>query len=138
MHIHLKKHLNASENTLKEFGFLMSAVIPLLFGLLIPYIKHGSPSHTLTPYFIGLMFSIVSLGATQVLRPLYIVWMVVGEFIGAINSRIILAFVFYAFITPYALLLRLLGKDLLHLRFTSEEKSYRMLDVHVSKMDKPF
>lgn len=43
-------------------------------------------------------------------------WMRFAALLGAINSRILLALIFYSIITPYGLLTRLFGRDVLRRR----------------------
>jgi hypothetical protein len=58
------------------------------------------------------------------LRPLNKYWTKLGLLIGRIVSPIITAILFYAVVTPTALLFRILGKDPLHLARDSEARSY--------------
>jgi hypothetical protein len=48
-------------------------------------------------------------------------WMKFAMALGAINSRIILALIFYLVITPYGLIMRLFGRDVLHRRGSKSE-----------------
>lgn len=54
----------------------------------------------------------------------YRVWVAFGELVGAIISRIILFLLFYLLFTPVALVLRVLGKDLLHKKLDKKAPSY--------------
>ncbi|HEC28124.1 MAG TPA: hypothetical protein ENI65_00855 [Gammaproteobacteria bacterium] len=54
----------------------------------------------------------------------YHVWVKFGEFIGGYVSRLALVILFYFLFTPIALLLRLLGKDLLHKKPDPSATSY--------------
>ena len=50
------------------------------------------------------------------LAPLNRAWLAIGHVLGWINSKIILGFVFYAIVTPTAMLMKVLGRDLLSRR----------------------
>ena len=58
------------------------------------------------------------------LQSFYVLWTKVGEFIGGIISKIMLAILFYFIFTPVAVILRLLKKDLLHKRIDKTVSSY--------------
>jgi len=50
------------------------------------------------------------------LSPLRSIWMWVGHAVGWINSRIVLGFIFFAIVTPTALILKIMHRDPLNLR----------------------
>jgi hypothetical protein len=64
--------------------------------------------------------AVVLLGAGLFVRPVGALiaraWLKLAEVLGAVNSRIILAAIFYLFLTPIAVLARLIRGDFLHLR----------------------
>jgi hypothetical protein len=64
----------------------------------------------------------------------------VGAILGAVNSRIILAAVFYAVVTPVGLTLRCLRKDPISRRMDRAASSYRISSRTFSakQMEKPF
>ncbi|KKL83915.1 hypothetical protein LCGC14_1969970 [marine sediment metagenome] len=58
------------------------------------------------------------------LRPLYVGLSIVALPIGLVVSHVLLGVVFYAAITPLALLFRLIGRDALHRRLDPDAKTY--------------
>ena len=62
---------------------------------------------------LALLFALAAGAAPMALRPVFRLWMRVVGVIAAVNTFLITAVVFYLMITPYALVARLLGKDLL-------------------------
>ena len=54
--------------------------------------------------------------APRLLTPLALAWLWLGHLLGAVNSRVILALVFFLVVTPVALLFRLFGRDALRLK----------------------
>ena len=58
------------------------------------------------------------------LAPLNRLWFRFGLLLNKITSPLIMGLLFYVVITPYAYILRWLGKDLLHLCFDSSADSY--------------
>jgi hypothetical protein len=59
------------------------------------------------------------------LKSFYRVWMMIGEVLGAINTRIILGLVYYAAIVPIGAIRRMSGKDPMLLKFDSDAKTYK-------------
>jgi hypothetical protein len=64
-----------------------------------------------------------------VLRPVFRVWMWIGELLGWVNTRIILLLVHYGVIVPIGALLRISGKDLMRLKPDPGADSYRIVRV---------
>ena len=59
-----------------------------------------------------------------VLRPLNRLWFLFGLALNKIVNPLVMGLLFYCTITPMALIMRLLGKDSLNLRFDPEAESY--------------
>jgi len=58
------------------------------------------------------------------LNILRLLWDKLGNILGTINTALILLLVFFLVITPIAVLMRLLGKDKLDLKFDADTQSY--------------
>lgn len=74
----------------------------------------------------------------MVLGPFYRVWMGLAQVLGWINTRIVLGLVYFALITPTALVLRLLGKDPLNRCYDKAAKTYRVPAAAKSDLERPF
>ena len=61
---------------------------------------------------------ILGLTNSKILSPLYKYWIKLGELLGIIISPLVMAIVYFAVITPIAIIIRILGKDLLKLKFS--------------------
>ena len=72
---------------------------------------------------ISLIFLILGLLKSKILTPLNKLWFKFGIFLGKIISPIIMGAIFFFVVTPIALLMRLIGKDVLNLKY-SKNKSY--------------
>lgn len=70
------------------------------------------------------VFLVLALVVPKVLHPLNVLWMRFGAVLQMVISPIILGLMFFVAITPMALVLRLLGKDLLRLKLDKSAKSY--------------
>ena len=73
---------------------------------------------------ISIIFLILGLLNSKVLSPLNKAWFKFGILLGRIVSPIIMGLIFFLVVTPIALIMRIIGKDLLNLKFNKEDKSY--------------
>lgn len=133
------KRIEISTKELKDFALTMSWAIPSLFMLLIPWIFDRSISYwplavsgvLLTFYFIY----------PKGIYPFYKVWMLIAGAIGWVNTRIILAFVFYIVIFPIGVLLRIFGKLQYKTREEKSNSSYwktKEIELKKEDLERPF
>ncbi|MBE7411764.1 MAG: SxtJ family membrane protein [Leptospiraceae bacterium] len=131
-------NLESMKSEYRKFGILVGCIFGGVFGLLIPYLKHGD----LNIWFIMVGGILILLGSIfpLSLKYFYIVWMKIGEILGWINSRIILGFVFYFLITPIGVLKKIFGTDSMQRSFSKKLQSYRIQSEARSpkEMEKPF
>ena len=120
-----KELLEADNKTLRNFGLLVGVVFPVFFSLLIPWIYDLDRS--LIPLWIGIALIVSGLLIPRILITLYVPWMILGGILGWINTRIILSAIFYIMFTPFAVVLKLLGKDILSLKIDKKTNSYRFV-----------
>lgn len=115
-----------------ERGFgLVFAIVFTIIGI-IPLLKGGELrlwSLLLAAVFLGLV-----LIAPGILRPLNILWFKFGLLLGRIIAPIVISLLFFIAITPTALVMRLMRKDLLSLKFDRQAKSYW---INRSKTENP-
>ena len=72
---------------------------------------------------ISLIFLVLGLLNSKILTPLNKFWFKFGIFLGKIISPIIMGIIFFLVVTPIGFVMRLLGKDLLNLKY-NKNKSY--------------
>ena len=72
---------------------------------------------------ISLLFLILGIINSKILTPLNKVWFKFGIFLGKIISPIVMGLIFFLVVTPIAVLMRMLKKDLLNLKF-NKNNSY--------------
>ena len=72
---------------------------------------------------ISLIFLVLGLFNSKILTPLNKLWFKFGIFLGKIISPIIMGIIFFLVVTPIGLIMRLLGKDVLNLKY-NKNKSY--------------
>ena len=123
---------------LREFGFVMAAVVGGLFGLFLPWV-FDRPWPT-WPWVIAVPFAFAGLVFPSGLKSVYRGWMRLGHAIGMITTPLILGILFYLVITPIGLARRVLGKDTLKKQFDPDCESYRVTnkDSTTADMERPF
>jgi hypothetical protein len=108
---------------LRSFGFLVGGVFAFI-GLW-PVFWRGEALRLWAIVLAGLLL-LPALVAPQSLRWPYQGWMVLGEGLNWVNTRIILGIIFYGLFTPMSLVMRWTGRDLLHLRHDAQAETYRV------------
>tara|TARA_B100000989_G_scaffold285724_1_gene253716 strand:+ start:7088 stop:7474 length:387 start_codon:yes stop_codon:yes gene_type:complete len=88
--------------------------------------------------FIALIFLILGLINSKILTPLNKLWFNFGLFLGKIVSPLVMGIIFYAVVTPTGILLRLIGKDILSLKFNKKNSYWIKKDDLKSKMKNQF
>jgi hypothetical protein len=108
---------------LRQFGWLMGGVFALI--TLWPLVVRGEGIR-MWALIIAVIFGVLGTVFPHGLKPIYRVWMIFGEKIGWVNSRILLGLVFYGMVTPISLVIRVLGKRPLKLSFDPKAETYRV------------
>ena len=72
---------------------------------------------------ISLIFLILGLINSRILTPLNKLWFKFGILLGKIVSPVIMGIIFFLVVTPIGFIMRILGKDVLNLKFNAN-KSY--------------
>ena len=88
---------------------------------------------------LSFLFLILGLMNSKLLNPLNKLWFRFGIFLGAIIAPVVMAFVFFAVVTPTGLIMRALGKDLLRKKYNKKRESYWILrDKSINTMKRQF
>ena len=74
--------------------------------------------------FISLIFLILGLINSKILTPLNRIWHLFGIQLGKIISPFVMGIIFFFVVTPIGILMRLLGKDILNLKYNKNDKPY--------------
>ena len=93
--------------------FLLIAIYPLLKG----------SDLRIWSLIISFIFLVLGLTKSNILTPLNKLWFKFGLFLGKIISPLIMGFIFFVVVTPIGIIMRLLRKDLLNLKY-NKKKSY--------------
>ncbi len=135
----LSSTLLLTSGKLRNYGLMMAAMISAIFGLAFPFIlSHPIPSW---PFYIGGIFVAAALIYPPLLKYIYITWMKVGEVLGAINTRIILALVYLTMFVPIGMIRQKFGWDPLCRKFDYSAASYRKTNHQAFKpetMERPY
>lgn len=113
-------HRKVTVGSDRSFGLVFAGFFTLV--ALLPAI-HGAPVRWWA-LALAAAFAAVAFTVPRLLHPLNRVWHALGLLLHHVVNPIILGAMFYGAILPMALLLRLLGKDLLRLKRDPQAASY--------------
>ena len=108
--------------------FLLIALYPLTY----------SQDIRIWSVIISIIFLVLGLFNSKILTPLNKLWFKFGIFLGKIISPIIMGIIFFLVVTPTGLLMRLLGKDLINLKFNNNKSYWIEKNDLKSKMKNQF
>ena len=104
---------NPSKKDLRIFGICMIVGFAAIAGLLL---WRGHRTAAAVCLVFGHVTGLIGLSGTKVALPIYWGWMAVALVMGNVISRVLLTVFYYLMITPMGLIMRLFGRDKLHLR----------------------
>jgi hypothetical protein len=73
---------------------------------------------------ISSVFFILGLMNSKLLTPLNKLWFKFGMILGSIIAPIVMGIVFFLVITPIGLFMKIIGKDLLNIKYDKRKKTY--------------
>ena len=118
----------------KSFGIVFFLVFLLI--ALYPMINSGEPR--LWSLGISAIFLILGLLNSKILNPLNKIWFKFGILLGKIISPLVMVIIFFIVVTPIGLLMRILKKDLLNLKFQNTDSYWIEKNEPKSKMKNQF
>jgi hypothetical protein len=125
---------NPTVKQLRRFGQTVGAVLLLLGGIL--FWRHPERHIHNYLWFLGGMLVLAGFCLPRLLRLPYQLWMALAFVIGSISTRVILSATYLFAFTPVALLLRVLGKDPLDLRWAPGSAQSYWRDRETIAVDK--
>ena len=108
--------------------FLLIALYPLL----------NNNEVRLWSLIISFLFLILGILNSKILSPLNKIWFKFGLILGKIISPIIMGIIFFLVVTPIGFIMKLLGKDLINLKFNNEKSYWIEKSGPKSKMKNQF
>ena len=103
----------------KSFGVVFFIIF--LIVSIYPLINNGELR--IWSLITAIIFLILGLINSKVLTPLNKLWFKFGLLLGKVISPLIMGIIFFFVVTPIAFIMRIIGKDLLNLKFNNK-KSY--------------
>jgi Saxitoxin biosynthesis operon protein SxtJ len=92
--------------------------------------------------FAAMGLHVLNMVVPQIYRPIAVVWFGLSDLLGTVASKVLLSIVFFAIVTPIAVLRRLFGKDPLKLRaFKAGQDSVMLERNHTfvrGDLDRPY
>lgn len=128
INMELKKSSNKSFGVVFFIVFIIIGFWPLL----------DNETYRLWAIFLSLIFLILGLINSKLLTPINILWLKFGILLGKIVSPLIMGIIFFAIVTPIAIIMKLLKKDVLNLKFNKNNSYWIEKDKHKSKMKNQF
>ena len=108
--------------------FLLIALYPLL----------NNNEIRLWSLIISVLFLILGILNSKILSPLNKIWFKFGLLLGKIISPIIMGVIFFSVVTPIGFIMKLLGKDLINLKFNNQKSYWIEKSGPKSKMKNQF
>ena len=120
--------------TNRSFGIVFFVVFLII--AIYPLINSGELR--LWSLIISIIFLVLGLVNSKILNPLNKFWFKFGIFLGKIISPLVMGIIFFLVVTPIGLLMSLLNKDLLKLKFNNNSSYWIEKTEPKSKMKNQF
>ena len=118
----------------RSFGIVFSVV----FLIISLYPLINGENLRLWSLIISIVFIVLGIINSNLLKPLNKLWFKFGLLLGKIISPIVMGIIFFIVVTPIAILMRLLRKDLLKLKFNKNNSYWIQKSGPKSKMKNQF
>ena len=125
--------MKKNENN-KSFGILFFIVFFLI--AIWPIIDSGSVR--IWSIMLSLIFLILGILNSKILSPLKSAWIKLGEVLGKIIAPIVMGFIYFFIITPIGILMRLIGKDLLGIKYSKNNSYWIKREKNINTMKRQF
>ena len=112
--------MKKKKDTNRSFGILFFIVFSIIS--IWPILSGGELR--LWSFIVAIIFLIMGITKSRFLTPLNIAWIKFGELLGVIISPLIMGLVYFLVLLPIGILMRVLGKDLLSLKFNKNIETY--------------
>ena len=127
----------ANTRELRNFGLVLGAMLALVLGL-GPLLRHHAPLRW--PFVLALFIWIAALAAPASLSTIHALWSRFGAVLGWLNAKIVLTAIYFVFVVPMGLVMKLFGRDPLNRRIEKSAETYRnpALPRRPATMEKPY
>tara|TARA_B100001057_G_C22867271_1_gene957090 strand:- start:30 stop:404 length:375 start_codon:yes stop_codon:yes gene_type:complete len=124
--------MNVSSN--RSFGIVFFVV----FLIIALYPLINDENLRIWSLIISFIFLALGLINSKILTPLNLIWFKFGLFLGKIVSPLIMGIIFFVVVTPIGILMRLLSKDILNLKYNNKTTYWIEKSGPKSKMKNQF
>ena len=118
----------------KSFGIVFFVV----FLLIAIYPLTNGEDIRIWSGIISFIFLVLGLLNSSILTPLNKIWFKFGIILGKIISPVIMAIIFFLVVTPTGLIMRILRKDILNLKYNQNKSHWIEKEGPKSKMKNQF
>lgn len=119
----------------RSFGLLFFIVFSII-GFW-PLLNNSSPNMLFL--ILAIFFLILGLINAKILTPFNKAWIKFGEVLGLVVAPLVMVAIYFIVLTPLSFLIRIVGKDLLKLKFDKKINSYWIeKEKKLGSMDKQF
>ena len=125
--------MNKNDNN-KSFGILFFIV----FLLIAIWPIFASGPIRIWAIILSLIFLVLGLINSKLLTPFKKTWIKFGEILGKFIAPIVMGFIYFLIITPIGLFMRLIGKDLLSIKFDKEKSYWIKRSKNINTMKRQF
>ena len=125
---------NIKINTNRSFGLVFSVI----FLLITIYVFINNGFLNLYLITISCLMAILGFLNSNLLTPLNKAWFRFGIFLGKIMNPIIMGVIFFFIVTPISVILRLMKKDILNLKYSNKKTYWIIKPESGSRMKNQF
>ena len=124
-----------NESSNRSFGLVFFIVF-----LVIAFWSFRGEYHQikLLPLSLSIVFLILGLLNSKLLTPLNKIWIKFGELLGRVIAPLVMMFIFFIIITPLSLFIKLIGKDLINIKYTNAKTYWIKRSKDLGSMKKQF
>ena len=126
------KNIKISSN--RSFGIVFFTVFLLI--AIYPFFKNENIR--IWSLIVSIIFLVLGILKSKLLTPFNKIWFKFGLLLGKIISPIIMSVIFFVVVTPTAILMKLLRKDLLNLKFNNNKTYWIEKNGSKSQMKNQF
>lgn len=125
---------------LRRFGWMLGGFLAGAFGLLVPWLWGFERFPVYEWFVVGAVFVVWATVAPGSLRLVYYPWMHFALAIGKVVNTLILAVVFFIFVAPMGIVMKMSGRDPMRRKLDKAASSYRVKSTIPARdqVEKPY
>ena len=123
-----EKSSNRSFGIIFFIVFLLISVWPIMDG----------QAFRVWSLVISLIFLILGILNSKILTPFNLAWIKLGEILGRFIAPVVMAVIYFLIVTPIGLFMRIIGKDLLNIKFSQNSSYWIKREKNLGPMKRQF